>query len=87
MASLLEAKKIPTVIVGAYLTNNGNTFKDWYVEYKINGTYYISITGIGQGMTFKKEDMRIQEYSFNMKIEPILMFKKDGFYITYQENW
>jgi len=82
VASILEEKNIPSRIVGGYLTeNNGERFRDWLVEYKLNGTYYVFLSGVGSN--FLKRD----DYKKKIIFEPLLMFGKSGYYTDYDRNW
>ncbi len=85
VASILEEKDIPSRVVGGYLIeNNGERFRDWSVEYKLNGTYYIFLSGVNNNIFLKRDEFYNKK---DIAFEPLIMFGKNGYYTDYDRNW
>lgn len=88
VASVLEAKGLRTKIVGGY-TGNGH-FRDWIVEYKINGTYYRYYGGIFYDVIddgSAREEVGFKRRDIYVDFSPVLMFDKNTYYQGYTDNW
>jgi len=87
VASILAEKKIPYEVVEGYLTVDGKSYHDLAVEYKINGTYYTFFSGVMNTPTLSRKEFYKQKVSRGFDFEPLIMFKKGGYYTDYQSNW
>lgn len=75
----------PSRVVGGYLIeNNGERFRDWSVEYKLNGTYYIFLSGVNNNIFLKRDEFYNKK---EIAFEPLIMFGKNGYYTDYDRNW
>lgn len=77
IASILEAKDIPNMIVGGF--QNGINNKHWILEYYYNNEYYITDTSYG---LYIKRSI-IEELDW----VPLLMFNKETDYKIYNKDW
>ncbi len=87
VASVLEAKGVRTKIIGGYLTQNGQKLRDWAVEYKIGGVYYIYFGGVANAGFTPRGMFEQYKQLHNIDFEPVLMFDRNSGYGDYNANW
>jgi len=77
IASILEAKGIPNMIVGGF--NNNINDRHWIVEYYYDSKYYVTDTLYG--LYIPRENIE------NIGWAPKIMFNKETDYSVYNKNW